>query len=73
MIVLIFKDIYVAGYKQAKRRYVATAIVNASMSVEIKRIDEVCLVEDCKIMYGGMGHTVIMADKTQKNIIGRFV
>ncbi|XP_019849927.1 PREDICTED: xanthine dehydrogenase/oxidase-like isoform X2 [Amphimedon queenslandica] len=65
------EDIYVAGYKQAKRRYVATAIVNASMSVEIKRIGEACRVEDCKIMYGGMGHTVIMADKTQKMIIGR--
>ena len=45
------------------------------MFVEVKRVDEVhvCHVEDCKIVYGGMGHTVIMAEKTQKNVIGRFV
>ena len=59
---------YVAAYKQARRRDVDKAIVNACFSVKL-RDDSV--IEHCLLSFGGMNKTTVMATKTQSLLLNK--
>ena len=66
---------YFYGYKQAHRRDDDIAIVNAGMRVIVQRDSSTSewKVKDCALSYGGMAPTTVMALKTMKALVGRYV
>ena len=61
------KNEYVAIYKQSKRKYMDSAIVNACMCVSME--DKV--VRDCRFVFGGMGEHPVISNSTAEQIIQR--
>ena len=66
---------YVLSYKQSRRREDDLAIVNAGLRVAVEKIDgtEGWKISDCTLVYGGMSKTTVVASKTQKSLIGRYI
>ncbi|KAF2203547.1 hypothetical protein GQ43DRAFT_478957 [Delitschia confertaspora ATCC 74209] len=59
----------IKAYKQAKRKEDDVAIVNAAFQI---RLDEKYdLVEDIRLIYGGMAQTTKEASKTRKSLLGK--
>ncbi|CAG8739271.1 6240_t:CDS:2, partial [Cetraspora pellucida] len=59
---------YIRTYKQSKRHYGDTAIVNAALSVSL---DDNACVEDAAFAFGGMNEAVIRAPKSENFISGK--
>ncbi|XP_059558677.1 aldehyde oxidase 4-like [Myotis daubentonii] len=60
---------FVSGLRLAQRQENAFAIVNAGMSVKFE--DGTDTIKDLKIFYGRVGPTVVSANQTCKQLIGR--
>ncbi|KAM7105136.1 aldehyde oxidase 4-like isoform 1-T1 [Molossus nigricans] len=60
---------FVSGLRVAQRQENAFAIVNAGMSVKFEENTDT--IKDLKIFYGSVGPTVISANQTCKQLIGR--
>ncbi|XP_036109228.1 aldehyde oxidase 4-like [Molossus molossus] len=60
---------FVSGLRVAQRQENAFAIVNAGMSVKFEENTDT--IKDLKIFYGSVGPTVVSANQTCKQLIGR--
>nr|AAI38877.1 Aldehyde oxidase 3 [Mus musculus] len=60
---------FVSAFRQAPRQQNAFATVNAGMKVVFK--EDTNTITDLGILYGGIGATVISADKSCRQLIGR--
>ena len=60
---------YFEGYKQAHRRQDDMAIVNAGMRVLLE--DEVDVIKELSLSYGGMDAHTVMATSTAGNLMGK--
>ena len=61
---------FISVYKQARRRKVCSAIVNACLRVRLSPSEPHWLVEEVSLCYGGVGSSVVAAEITQRALIG---
>lgn len=68
---IILQNEYFGGYKQANRREDDIAIVNAGFRVLFE--DNTNVIKEMAMAFGGMAPTTVMAVKTMKEVVGRYV
>ena len=54
--------------KQSRKKHMDTAIVNTCLWV---KLDADCKVTKCRLVYGGISHTTVIATATEAKISGR--